>query len=233
MPVKLGYLISQYPAVNHTFILGEVVELRKAGFDVRVVSIRRRDRSRQLMSEEESAEDLRTFSVMGGGIRRALGSQFLALLRHPVGYPRGLMFAWLLSRGSPKLLFLYTMYFLEAVVAGEYFERQRVALIHTHFSSTVLLILSRIFPLRYSLTVHGPEEFNDPIGFHMAKKVADATFVSTISHYAASQVFRASIRAIGQKYWCCVWEWIPQPLYPSRGPQGQLPRLSSCFSLGG
>ena len=38
--MHLGYLISQYPAVNHTFILREIRTLRTLGFDVRVVSIR-------------------------------------------------------------------------------------------------------------------------------------------------------------------------------------------------
>jgi glycosyltransferase involved in cell wall biosynthesis len=56
----------------------------------------------------------------------------------------------------------------------------------------VLLILARLFPISYSLTIHGSGEFNDVVGFHMAQKVAEATFVATISHYGCSQVMRAS-----------------------------------------
>ena len=41
--LRLGYLVSQYPAVNHTFILREIRALRALGFDIRVVSIRKPD----------------------------------------------------------------------------------------------------------------------------------------------------------------------------------------------
>lgn len=190
--VKLGYLISQYPALNHTFILHEVRSLRRAGFDVHTVSVRRPDRPLDKLSAEESDEQRRTFSIFGAGPWHAAVTNLTALLRQPLRYCRGLWFAWRLSRGTPRLLVSYTFYFLEAVVAGEYFRRHGVTFVHTHFSSTVLLILARVFPIRYSLTAHGSGEFDDVVGFHMAEKVAGASFVATISHYGSSQVMRAS-----------------------------------------
>ena len=42
--MKLGYLVSQYPALSHTFVLREVLALRRHGVDVRVVSVRKCDR---------------------------------------------------------------------------------------------------------------------------------------------------------------------------------------------
>jgi glycosyltransferase involved in cell wall biosynthesis len=87
---------------------------------------------------------------------------------------------------------MYTAYFVEAVVAGDHFERHQVTDVHTHFSSTVLLILARIFRVRYSLTAHGSGEFVDVVGFHLAEKVAGATFVATVSQYGMSQVMNAS-----------------------------------------
>jgi len=87
---------------------------------------------------------------------------------------------------------MYSLYFVEAIVAGNHFERQGVTDIHTHFSSTVLLILSRIFRVRYSLTAHGPSEFADVVGFHLAEKIDGATFVATVGQYGMSQVMNAS-----------------------------------------
>ena len=153
--MRLGYLVSQYPAVSHTFVLREVRSLRSRGIDVCMVSVRRCDRPLNSLSADEAQEARRTFSVMGAGYLHALISNARVLLRHPLGYLRGLWYAWSLTRGTPRLLVRYTLYFLEAVVAGDYFERQRVTDIHTHFSSTVLLILARIFRVRYSLTAHG------------------------------------------------------------------------------
>ena len=190
--MKLGYLVSQYPALSHTFVLREVRALRSCGIEVCVVSVRRCDRSTAKLSTDEAEEAMQTFSVLGAGYLHAIIANLCILCRHPLGYLRGLLFAWSLSRGTPRLVLMYTFYFLEAVVAGNYFERQQVRNIHTHFSSTVLLILARIFCVRYSLTVHGSGEFVDVIGFHLAEKVAGATFVATVAQYGMSQVLNAS-----------------------------------------
>jgi len=190
--MKLGYLVSQYPALSHSFVLREVRALRSCGLEVCVVSVRSYDRPVAELSADEAEEAMRTFSVLGAGHLHALIANLRILWRHPLGYLRGLLYAWSLSRGTPKLVLMYTFYFLEAVVAGDYFERQQVRNIHTHFSSTVLLILARIFCVRYSLTVHGSGEFVDVIGFHLAEKVAGATFVATVAQYGMSQVLNAS-----------------------------------------
>lgn len=191
-PVKLGYLIAQYPAVNHTYILREVLSLRRKGFEVVTVSVRRSDRPAGTLSEQEADESRRTFSVLGAGVIHALTVNLQVLARHPIRYVRGLLYAWSLTRGTPRLLLSYTAYFFEAVVAGRYFLSQGVREIHTHFASTVLLLLSRVFPVRYSMTLHGSGEFVDVVGFHLAEKVRYAHFVVTISLFGRSQVMNAS-----------------------------------------
>ena len=190
--MKLGYLISQFPALSHTFVLREVQALRRQGVDVHVVSVRQCDRPLAHLSAEEAEEARRTFSVLGAGLQHGIIANLRVLCRHPIRYIGGLLYAWTLSRGTPKLLGLYTSYFLEAVIAGDHFQRQQVRNIHTHFSSTVLMILARIFHVRYSLTAHGSGEFVDVVGYHLAEKVAGATFVATVAQYGMSQVLNAS-----------------------------------------
>ncbi len=191
-PTAIGYLVSQYPTVNHTFVLREIRSLRSEGMDITVVSIRPPDRDRSGMTDVELEEQSKTQYVLGAGLLRILGLQLRVFGGRPVRYLKTLWLAWALSKGTPRLLFMNTVYFVEAVVAGHLFHRQGVALVHTHFSSTVLLLLSRLFDLRYSMTIHGPDEFNDVIGFHMARKVAGSSLVATISQFGASQVMRAS-----------------------------------------
>ena len=216
---KLGYLISQYPAVNHTFILREVSALRREGLDPCTVSIHRSDRPIESLSAEEADEYRRTFCVLDSGLAHWVGANLRTLLRRPMAYARGLVYAWRLTRGRPKLVVTYSAYFIEAVVAGDYLERHGVTLVHTHFSSTVVLILARIFPVRYSLTLHGPAEFSDVVGFHIREKVAAATFVATISHYGASQVMAA----------CDVAHWHKiRMLRLGVDPQAFSPRTSSA-----
>src|SRR5260370_42086165 len=63
---------------------------------------------------------------------------------------------------------------------------------HSHFSSTVGLLITAIFPLTMSMTLHGPDAFPDPAGFPLAQKVAKSSFVCATSHFARSQIFRFS-----------------------------------------
>jgi glycosyltransferase involved in cell wall biosynthesis len=83
-------------------------------------------------------------------------------------------------------------YFVEAMTAGRYMEAQGLQHFHTHFSSTVALLLSKVFPLTFSATIHGPEEFDNAKGFYLAEKVAAGRFFCTISQYSRSQLMRAS-----------------------------------------
>ncbi len=228
--MKLGYLIAQYPAVNHTYILREVLALRRSGFDVRTVSVRRADRPGRSLSGDEAAEERRTFSVLGAGVWHALTVNVRVLARHPLRYLRGLAYAWALTRGTPRLLVSYTVYFFEAVVAGHYFASCGVRSIHTHFASTVLLLLSRVFPIRYSMTLHGSGEFVDVVGFHLAEKVRHAQFVVTISHFGRSQVMNASASADWHKVVVVplgvdTEEYAPRPRQP-RAPAAALRLIS-------
>jgi len=191
-PVPLGYLISRYPAVNHTFILREIRTLRALGFDVRVVSIRPPDRRPERLSPEEAEEFRLTFLVLGGGLPRILRAHLRTLLRRPLAYAATLWYAIRLGGWDVRRAASHTGYFAEAVVAGDYLVRAGAGHFHSHFSSTPALIAARLFRLHFSLTIHGPDEFNDVAGFHLAEKVARATFIATISNFASSQTMRAS-----------------------------------------
>ena len=73
MNPRLGYLISRYPAISHTFILREVQELRKLGFQIEVASINSVDRPAAQLAAEEREEAARTWYVKAQGAGGALG----------------------------------------------------------------------------------------------------------------------------------------------------------------
>jgi glycosyltransferase involved in cell wall biosynthesis len=82
------------------------------------------------------------------------------------------------------------LYFAEAVIAGRWMMAEGYSHFHVHFSSTVGLLVTAVFPLTMSITLHGPDEFTDPAGFHLERKVSASSFVCAISHFARSQVMR-------------------------------------------
>lgn len=191
-PKPLGYLVSQYPATTHTFILREIRKLRDLSFDIRVVSIRGPDRPPAALSEEEGDELRRTACVLGSGAGTIIGAHLRTFFGAPLRYFSGFAYSIGLARWNIRAALRHTFYFAEAVVAGHLFRKQGVKHVHTHFSSTVALMMSRVFPIAFSMTIHGPDEFIDVKSFALAEKTAGALFVAGISDFATSEIRSAS-----------------------------------------
>jgi glycosyltransferase involved in cell wall biosynthesis len=189
---RIAYLISQYPAFNHTFILREVRSLREKGVEIETMSVLDADRTREQLSPVEREEHDRTFYIKSLPITRILAAQLHVFVRHPLGFLRGLSVAVRLAGFDPRRLAYYLAYFVEAVVAGDRMSALGLTHVHTHFSSTVTLIMTRIFPITVSATFHGSAEFNEPTLFHLEEKVRRARFVVAISNYGRSQLMVAT-----------------------------------------
>ncbi len=196
--MKLGYLVSQYPAVNHTYLLREIRGLRARGFELTVVSIAPPDRPPERLTAEERAEAALTRTVKTAPFGRVLAAHSVTLASRPLAYFRGLAAALRLGGGLRATLF-NVLYFLEAVVAGRWLEAAGVRHFHVHYSSTVGLLLTRVFPLTMSVTFHGRAEFVDPAGFYLRRKVAASRFVCAISLFARSRLMMACEPALWEK----------------------------------
>ncbi len=173
MSSSLAYLVSRYPAISHTFILREVLELRRAGFRIDVASINGADRAAGQLTQEERVEAASTFYVKGAGFSGALRAHLVVALQRPVAYLRGLRFARVLGGSDMRKLAMSVFYFVEAVMIGHWMIGRNLDHLHVHFAtpaSTVGLIVSKMFGVTYSLTVHGPDEFYDVPGYRLAEK---------------------------------------------------------------
>lgn len=190
--MRLAYLVSQYPAINHTFILREIRALRRLGLELHVISIRPPDRPLDELSEEEREEALNTFTVLAAGVGHVLAAHLATMLRRPAAYFGGMLYALRLARLDFRKAFANLLYFGEAVVVGRRLLARALRHVHTHFSSTVALLAARVFPLTFSTTIHGPDEFTDVAGFYIPEKVARAAFLCAISQYGLSQLMKAS-----------------------------------------
>jgi glycosyltransferase involved in cell wall biosynthesis len=195
MRAKLGYLISRYPSISHTFILREVVELRRLGLRVEVASINDPDRPPGELTGEERLEAEKTFYVKAAGIAGALRAHFAALLRNPVGYLRGAVFAMRLGGTDVRKTVMGCLYFAEAVMVGEWMRSLALRHLHVHFATpaaTVGLIATKVYPYSFSITVHGPDEFYDAPGYLLPQKIAAADLLCAIGLFAQSQLMKLS-----------------------------------------
>ncbi len=186
--LQIAYLVSQYPAVSHTFILREIRGIRRLGFEVRVASVRAADRPVESLTPEEREEQRATFYIKPRGFAAALGANLRVLRRNPLGYMRGIVRAARLGWSLKNFL-----YFGEAAVFVDWLRRERLSRVHMHFTTTVGLLARALAPrVLLSATIHGSDEFIDPEGFHLRRKVAAFDLVCAISEFGRSQLMRFS-----------------------------------------
>lgn len=189
--VRIGYLLSQYPAISHTFFLQEVLGLRARGIHLETASINRPDRPVSQLPQAEAAEARRTHYIKDGKRKRALRSLVLVVLRRPDVVLRGLL-AVLGIDGLPlRTRGFWLFYLAEALLVGRWLKARKLNHLHVHFGgpvATVGLLASIAWKIPYSLTIHGPEELLNAQAYRLREKVDRAAFVFCISDFCRSQI---------------------------------------------
>src|SRR5580692_5858699 len=69
---RIAYLLSQYPAVSHTFFLKEILGLKQLGFQVETASINAPDRPIDLLPPAEAQEARTTHYIKTLGFGKIL-----------------------------------------------------------------------------------------------------------------------------------------------------------------
>lgn len=197
---RLAYLVSQYPAASHTFILREILELRRLGFDIQVASIRSPDRPFHELAPEEQQEQRATFYVKPLGAVRIVAVNVLMFCKRPASYLSAAAYSLRLAGLDARAALFNLAYLAEAAVIVDWMRRQRLLHVHMHFTSTVGLLAARLAPLRLSATIHGSDEFMDPRGFYLAEKIRAFHVLCTISEYGRSQLMRFSDQTHAAKF---------------------------------
>ncbi|MDD2768032.1 MAG: glycosyltransferase family 4 protein [Methylococcus sp.] len=189
--VRLAYLISRYPAISHTFILREVLGLRQLGFDICIASVNPPDRPLEQLTATERTEAEAAWFIKPSGVTGAALALIQAAFHRPRRLASGLWFALSLGGFDGKKLLYQFAYWVEAVMVGQWMQREHLHHLHVHFAtpaSMVGLIAKHMFPIGFSFTVHGYDEFYASAYYRLKEKVAGADFVVCISHFARSQV---------------------------------------------
>ena len=194
-PRSLAYLISTYPTLSMIFVLREIAELRKLGFQIETASINHPDRPLDKMTDDEAAEAKRTFCVKRAGIFSALAAHLRTATSNLSGYLRGVLLVHRLAGLDLRRFFFHAMYFTEALMVGQWMRRNTLRHLHTHLAqqaATVGLYTQTVFRVGFSITVHGPDEFYDAAGQLLGRKAAAADFLCCITSFARSQMMKHS-----------------------------------------
>lgn len=203
MSVRVAYLVSRYPAISHTFILREVLALRERGFEIAVASINDPDRPAAGLTEQERTEAASTYYVKRHGVAGALGAFLATLVTRPGGFLRGLSAAIRLGGTDVKAIAKHLAYFVEALMVGRFVTERGLSHLHVHFmtpASAVGLLVTKVFPVTFSMTAHGPDELYDVTAYRLKEKLEASRFVCTIGRYCRSQLMRLTDPHHWEKY---------------------------------
>jgi colanic acid/amylovoran biosynthesis glycosyltransferase len=199
----IAYLVSRYPAVSHTFILSEIQYLRKLGFNIYTSSINPPDQAQEKLTSTDRKEIANTYYIKQEGPLKALISLLKTFLTSPLTFFKGFLLSLRLAGPDLKRILWHLMYAAEASLLGQWMKKHSLKHLHVHFANpaaTVALITSRMFPISYSLTVHGPDEFYDVSSNNLLDKIKDAKFICCIGYYAQSQLMKLSDKGQWDKF---------------------------------
>jgi glycosyltransferase involved in cell wall biosynthesis len=195
--VIVGYLVSRYPAVSHTFIRREVQALRRRGLSIETFSVRTPADS-ELLSDDDREEKKRTTYILPMRMHALVLSHLALLGRSPLRYLSVLV--WAIHHRSPGTLNLLwrIFHFAEAGVLAWELHRRGIEHLHSHFVNSggeVGLIASRLLGIGWSTTLHGLSDFDNPTLSRLGEKIALARFVVCVSDYGRAQAMRVSAPA--------------------------------------
>lgn len=190
--MTLAYLTSLYARASDSFVRAEVAELRARGHTVHTFSIREPAEGER-SSDDVRAEHDRTDYVLAHGAAALLAAAVRVAARRPAAFARAVALALRLGRPGLRGRLWPFAYLVEASYVAERLETLGVEHLHDHIaegSAAVALLASALSGVPFSVTVHGPGEFDDPAALALDVKLAHATFFVAISDYARSQVLR-------------------------------------------
>ena len=189
--MRIAYLVNQYPKVSHTFIRREILALEQQGVEVVRFAIRGWDA--ELVDPQDIEERARTRYLLQDGVWALLRDALRWTLRQPARMARGLGLALSISKGGDRTPAHHLISLAEGARLAQWMNELGLTHLHAHFgtnSAEVAMLAATVGPLRYSFTVHGSDEWDQPRQYKLLEKIERAAFVVGISHYTRAQLVR-------------------------------------------
>src|SRR3954470_5804258 len=178
-PLTIAYMSNRYARASDTFVRREVLELRALGHTVHTFSIREPDAA-ELVSDAVRSEHAGTDYILSHGPGVLTAAAGRRARRDPRAFGRAMRLAERLGvPGARGRLWPYA-YLLEAAYLAERLEVLGVQHVHNHIvegSAAVAMLASELAGVPFSVTVHGPREFDHPRALALDLKIARAAFV--------------------------------------------------------
>ncbi len=199
--MRIAYLTHQYPKVSHSFVRREIAGLEALGHTVLRFSVRPSDLA--LTPDPADARERERTQVLLDlprglfGLIVAYGRQLLRAPRQTLRVSSSML---RLGFSTGNGIARPAAYLLEAAVLLDTLMREQVLHLHAHFGSnaaTVAWIVRRLGGPSFSMTIHGPAEWDAPRRNLLTQKLEAAAFTALISSHGVAQ----AKRWVGPEYW--------------------------------
>lgn len=179
--LRVAYVMSRFPKLSETFVLREILALRRAGVDVDVYPLLRQ---RERVSHPEAAAVARTARYLPFLSPSVLVSQAVHLRRRPRAYLGALRDVVRGTWGSANFLLGGLAVFMKVAHAARLMEESGTTHVHCHFANHPALagfVVHRLTGIPYSFTAHGSDLHKDRR--MLCRKLGEAAFAVAISDY--------------------------------------------------
>ena len=186
---RVAILVKRFPRLSETFVLNEVLELRRQGIDLELFALL--DPHEGVIHEEAAAlhgevSYLRPSDDWRGTLA-ALREGWPTLVRHPRGSVRAVRFALRRARtATPRHL-------VEALALVRRMEERGIAHLHAHFAhspTSVAELAWLVSGIPYSFTAHAKDLYTT-LPANIARRTEHAEFVVTCTE--ANRQYLASV----------------------------------------
>lgn len=195
--MHIAYFTSAYPRATDTFIQREILHLRQKGHDVLTYALRKPGLDHNVSELVKSERD-KTHYLLPANPLVLLMLNIKWLCTKPQKYLNALKLALNTSRAGIKGRLFQLFYFQEALLLAKELLNNKITHLHNHFgdsSGTVSMLAGKLSDIPYSVTIHGPHIFFEPLDWALREKVQHSAFIVCISHYCKSQVMLFSDQA--------------------------------------
>lgn len=189
-PLRVGYIIPEFPGQTHVWMWREIVHMREAGADLHLFSTRRppeRDKARHDFAESAAAETTYLWPMSAGAM---LSSLAWATFTKPLGLLRAARWAMTLPVEKKPNLKTVLPLVIPACRLARDVKRRGLTHLHSHTcanSAILAMLVKAIQGTPYSLTLNANIEW---WGGAMAQKFGRADFTIAITQWLEAQVRR-------------------------------------------
>jgi len=178
---RIAYLVSRFPSVTETFVLNEMLAIRRLGLEPTVYAFIRDLR----LLRHPGADDFIAGCVEAKLLsRECLSAQFHWLRRRPLAYGRLWLDAIRYNLRSPKFLSRAVVVIPKAAVFAKHMQTAEIDHVHAHFgthSALAAFAIKQLAGIDYSVTLHAHDLYVDRS--MLRQKLDSAVFVATISEF--------------------------------------------------